>query len=191
MKIGSELKDGQRRLEVAKRYAAQFESSGPAADDLTLKDFQSPSDDAKLGLCASFVATKLERFEGRQKTVLAAQALSVAGSTFQFIPVAGQALGTALSVASTGLSMSVKLEQSYKNIKKRLDGNLGFARETVAVTLWGLGRKAHPASRAFLTELGIIDGPDGVLASNGFFDRPNLRMASLFIGEQLKSVARG
>lgn len=189
VRISSNLADGQHRLEVAQRYAAQYATMS-GSDDLTLDEIRSLDEEGLLGVSASFLAMKLERFERRQLTVLAAQTLSVAGAAFGLIPVVGQGLDAAFSAASTVVGATVKIEQAFNNLKKRIDGNLGFARETIAVSLWGQGRRAFEPTLQFLTDLGLIDGPTGVLASNGFFDRCNMRLATNFIAEQLKSTAR-
>jgi hypothetical protein len=184
VKIGSHLRDGERRLEVAQRYAERFGATS-SSDDVDMETMRSLDDNGTLGAAASFLVLKLERFTRRQTTLLAAQTLSVAGNAFAAVP----GLGQGLSVASTAVSTTVKAEQAFRNLSKRIEGNLGVARETTAVALWGLGNRCHDATLEFLTELGILD-EDGYLRYAGFFDRNNMRVASNFIATELKSTGK-
>jgi hypothetical protein len=186
VKIGNHLRDGTRRLEVAETYARRYGGTGTGSDDLDFESMRSLDDDGMLGVAASFLSMKLERFTRRQTTLLAAQTLSVAGNAFSAVP----GLGQGLSVASSVVSGTVKAEQAFRNLAKRIEGNLGIARETMAVSLWGLGNRCHHASLDFLTELGILD-EDGYLRYAGFFDRNNMRVASNFIAVELKSTGKG
>jgi hypothetical protein len=185
VKIASALRDGTRRLEVAQRYAARFGKTGAGSDAIDIKSLNGLDDEGTLGVAAAFLALKLERFNRREATLLAAQTLTVTGNALSAVPIAGQVF----SVAGTVTSGVVTVEQAFRNVCKRLDGNLGTARETIAVALWGLGNRSHPATLEFLTELAILD-EDGYLRSAGLFHRRNMRLASNFIATELKSVGR-
>jgi hypothetical protein len=185
VKIGNHLRDGARRQEIAETYARRFGGTGTGSDDLDMNSIRSLDDDGALGVAASFLALKLERFTRRQTTLLAAQSLAVAGNAFSVVP----GLGQGLSVASTVVSGAVTAEQAFRNLSKRITGNLGVARETMAVSLWGLGNRCHGPSLQFLQELGILD-EDGYLRYAGFFDRNNMRVASNFIASELKSTGK-
>ncbi len=185
VKIESHLRDGQQRRAVAERYAQKYKGGAHGNDDLSASVLRGLDDDAALGVAAALVALKLERFTRRESTLLAAQALAVAGNALSGVVVAGQAL----SVASTVVSASVTAEQAIRNLSKRFEGNLGIAREAAAFALWGLGNRSHAPSLSFMVELGLLD-QEGYLRSAGFFDRANMRLASNFIAAELKSTGR-
>jgi hypothetical protein len=184
VKIASHLQDGLSRKKVADRYASQF-GGGKGSDKMSVDELTGLEDDASLGVTAALVALKLERFTRREATLLAAQTLTVTGNATTFALGAGQILST----AGTVVSGTVTAEQAIRNFAKRLEGNLGIARETAAVSLWGLGNRSHAPSLEFMTELGILD-EDGYLRDAGFFDHNNMRLASKFIFGELKSTGK-
>jgi hypothetical protein len=185
VKIASHLKDGHRRRTVAEHFAQKFGGTGRGSDALSLSDMKVLDDDGALGVTASLVALKLERFTRREATLLAAQTLAVTGNALS----AAVGVGQAFSTASTVVSGTVTAEQAVRNLAKRLEGNLGIARETAAFGLWGLGNRSHGPSLEFMVEMGLLD-EDGYLRTSGFFDRPNMRLASNFISIQLKSTGK-
>jgi hypothetical protein len=185
VKIAAHLQDGHRRKEVAERYAATYGGTGRGTDDLSLDGMKGLDDDGALGVAAALVALKLERFTRREATLLAAQTLSVAGNALSAVAGVGQAL----SVGSTVVGATVTAEQAIRNLAKRIEGNLGIARETAAFALWGLGNRSHQVSLDFMVEMGLLDA-EGYLRSGGFFDRSNMRLATKFIAAQLKSTGR-
>ncbi len=185
VKIGMHLRDGSRRREIADAYAQRYGMVGTGSDDLDLRSLRGLDDDGTLGTAASFLAMKLDRFGRRQATLLAAQTLTVAGNAFSAVP----GLGQGLSVGGSVVSGTVKAEQAFRNLKKRIEGNLGVARETMAVCLWGLGNRCHPPTLRFLRELGLLDDANE-LRQAGFFDRRNMRLASSFIARELSSTGR-
>jgi hypothetical protein len=185
VKIASHLQDGHRRREVAERYATTYGGTGRATDDLSIAVMNGLDDDGALGVAAALVALKLERFTRREATLLAAQTLSVAGNALTAVPGVGQAL----SVSSTVVGATVSAEQAIRNLAKRIEGNLGIARETAAFSLWGLGNRSHQVSLDFMVEMGLLDA-EGYLRGGGFFDRTNMRLATKFIAAQLKSTGR-
>lgn len=185
VKIGKHLQDGHRRRTVAEHYAQKFKGSQLGTDGLSFSMVQSMDDDSALGVAAALVALKLERFTRREATLLAAQTLAVTGNALS----AAAGVGQALSTASTVVSSLVTAEQAVRNLAKRLEGNLGIARETAAFSLWGLGNRSHGPSLEFMVEMGLLD-EDGYLRTAGFFDRPNMRLASNFISLQIKSTGR-
>ena len=184
VKIASHLQDGLSRKKVADRYASEFGAS-KGSDKLSASDMIGLDDNAALGVSAALVALKLERFTRREATLLAAQTLTVTGNATTFALGTGQILNTAATVVSS----TVTAEQAIRNLAKRLEGNLGIARETAAFSLWGLGNRSHGASIQFMTELGILD-EDGYLRDAGFFDRSNMRLATKFIMGELKSTGK-
>ncbi|HVZ30913.1 MAG TPA: hypothetical protein VG963_00720 [Polyangiaceae bacterium] len=185
VKIASHLQDGHRRLTVAEQYAQKYKGTGRGTDDLSFASMQSLDDDSALGVTAALIALKLERFTRREATLLAAQTLAVTGNALSGVVGVGQAIST----ASTVVSATVTAEQAFRNLAKRLEGNLGIARETAAFSLWGLGNRSHGPSLEFMVEMGLLD-EEGYLRSAGFFDRPNMRLASNFIAAQIKSTGR-
>lgn len=185
VKIGRHLQDGYRRRSVAAHYAEKYKGTGRGNDMLTLADLNGLEDDSALGIAAALVALKLERFTRREATLLAAQTLAVTGNAMSAALGAGQVL----SAASSVVGATVTAEQAIRNLAKRLEGNLGIARETAAFSLWGLGNRSHGPSLEFLVEMGLLD-EEGYLRSAGFFDRPNMRLATNFIAGELKSTGK-
>ena len=185
VQIASHLKDGHRRRTVAEHFAQKYGGTGRGSDALTIADMRVLDDDSALGVAASLVVLKLERFTRREATLLAAQTLAVTGNALSAVVGVGQAFST----ASTVVGATVTAEQAVRNLAKRLEGNLGIARETASFSLWGLGNRSHGPSLEFMVEMGLLDA-DGYLRGAGFFDRPNMRLASNFIGAQLKSTGK-
>ncbi|HEY6878867.1 MAG TPA: hypothetical protein VI299_12645 [Polyangiales bacterium] len=185
VKIASHLQDGHRRKTVAEQYAQKYKGTQHGNDNLSVTVMRGLDDDGALGVTAALIALKLERFTRREATLLAAQTLAVTGNALSAVPGVGQAV----SAASTVVSATVTAEQAIRNLAKRYEGNLGVARETAAFSLWGLGNRSHQPSLDFMMELGLLD-EDGYLRSAGFFDRPNMRLASNFIAAEIKSTGR-